>query len=327
MAIGLILAMIITSIAALPVFAAEADEPITTITSAEDLKTFADTVNSGTDYRNTTVSVTNNITLTGEWTPIGTSAHPFRGTFDGGSESGYTISDLKISGESNSNDQGLFGVVNYGTLQNVTVNNANVSGGASVAAIVGSIIGTVDNCDLTGESTITGNHYVGGVAGYSYANYSNCDIENVTVTVTGDGLETGDKGGALAGFMGEGTYTVLKCTATNITVSALRDAGGLVGCATGNLDYNTVKFEECTVDGNVTATGFNSEFLGVMATAGGIVGRALADASFVNCAFTGTVTAPDDNRYGGIMCGYSAATGGPVDVSETSPTPTPEITK
>lgn len=51
-----------------------------------------------------------------QWVPIGTSDNAFTGNFNG---NGYQISGLYIN--SNSNNQGLFGVVQSGTIENLTV--------------------------------------------------------------------------------------------------------------------------------------------------------------------------------------------------------------
>ena len=78
------------------------------IGTESELRTFASNVISGTHYRDTTIHLTTNITLTdGVWTPIGTSGHPFSGHFEGW---GHTISGLSIDAGS-SDYQGLFGYV------------------------------------------------------------------------------------------------------------------------------------------------------------------------------------------------------------------------
>lgn len=54
-----------------------------TIMSAKQLRTFAGMVNAGTDFAGKTIMLGADIVLPGEWTPIGTAEHPFKGTFDG----------------------------------------------------------------------------------------------------------------------------------------------------------------------------------------------------------------------------------------------------
>ena len=77
----------------------------------------------------------------GPYTPIGTLDAPFTGTFDG---DGHTISNLTLA--SDDNFQGLFGV-NKGTIRNVKMDEScTISGNAYVGAIAGKNYGVVENC-------------------------------------------------------------------------------------------------------------------------------------------------------------------------------------
>ena len=97
------------------------------------LKEFRDNVNNGVSYSGKYVKLAANIDLGGEeWTPIGTAANNFQGTFDGGD---YTISNLVISGY-NSN-VGFFGYTTNGEVKNLTIHNAKVSGRLSVGVVAG----------------------------------------------------------------------------------------------------------------------------------------------------------------------------------------------
>jgi hypothetical protein len=86
-----------------------------------------------------------------EWIPIGTSALPFIGKLDG---SGYTISNLTINLPSGIN-VGLFGV-NNGRIQNVHLENTNVTGSSNVGAIAGRNTGFIVNSTVTEGLTIFG---------------------------------------------------------------------------------------------------------------------------------------------------------------------------
>jgi hypothetical protein len=84
---------------------------------------------------------TGNINLMGiEWLPIGNKVTPFTGKFDG---DGYEISGLTIN-EPNLNYGGLFGYVD----KTVELNNINLS-----------------------DIDITGNNYIGGLAGFLYGEF------------------------------------------------------------------------------------------------------------------------------------------------------------
>ena len=75
--------------------AAQAAEADLTITSVQELKDFAAEVNGGNGYAGKTVVLDADIDLAGEeWTPIGTNANSFKGTFDGGN---HKIQNLVIT--------------------------------------------------------------------------------------------------------------------------------------------------------------------------------------------------------------------------------------
>ncbi len=81
------------------------------------------------------------------WAPIGTTAHPFNGTFDG---KGHTISNLEISylGDGDRiyeyDNYGLFGNVNNGTINRTFVVSGTISpvGVANIGGLVGKLEGT-----------------------------------------------------------------------------------------------------------------------------------------------------------------------------------------
>ena len=77
-----------------------------TIRTAEELANFAQLVNSNNSFSGKTLKLTADIDLGGnEWTPIGGSACPFRGTFDGNS---FGITGLKVTNNSENGFAGLF---------------------------------------------------------------------------------------------------------------------------------------------------------------------------------------------------------------------------
>ena len=91
------------------------------ISSAEDLKALAETVNDTTEelYDDSYFKLTNDIDLGGQlWTPIGNSLTngSFEGTFDG---DGHYITGLNVSGSEKF--AGLFGYTYGGRILNVSV--------------------------------------------------------------------------------------------------------------------------------------------------------------------------------------------------------------
>ena len=84
------------------------------------------------------------------YTPIGRGAKAFKGTFDG---CGYTISGIRIykTGQDNKvvDFLGLFGQIK-GTVQNVTVSDARITGRQLIGGISGdNWQGTISNCTVT----------------------------------------------------------------------------------------------------------------------------------------------------------------------------------
>lgn len=132
------------------------------IENADQLAWLAQQVNAATwqTKDNYNAVLTKDIDLGGKnWTPIGKSGYPYKGTFDG---QGHTVSGLYISAAT-SDYQGLFGYVNGGTIQNLAVAGA-VTGKFYVAGIVGNLgSGTVSRC--VNKATVEGRNQTGGVIG------------------------------------------------------------------------------------------------------------------------------------------------------------------
>jgi len=224
-----------------------------------------------------------NIDLANEaWTPIGPnadSANKFKGTFDG---KGYKISNLYVEQSAGYHAAGLFGALN-GTLKNLTIENAtiiNLSSGSATdngtAVVAGSIYttGSIKNVHVV-NATVSGNRYVGGISGYVYGSITDCSVSNATITATPDDLagsyDNGDKVGGIAGYFGaKNTYSISGNKVSNVTLKGYRDIGGIVGSGlsgTAFIKNNTVEGASITVD---QETGFYGE---KATNAGAIVGR------------------------------------------------------
>ncbi len=160
---------------------------VTTINSVDDFQSFATSVNGGEVYTGLTVTLNVDINLqvpvdpqTSNWTPIGTTTHPFTGTFDGG---GHTISNLYADGGSNV-ATGLFGeVASGGTVKDVHIRNGfmdistNPGENASChGSIAGLNNGVILGCSNT--ATVTGRNYeharIGGIVGENRGSLQNC---------------------------------------------------------------------------------------------------------------------------------------------------------
>ena len=105
-------------------------------------------------------TLTDDINLTGkEWTPIGDYDNRYTGTFDGGN---HTITGLTINQYGN-----YVGMIDFldsgGTVQNLTLENVNITGGDIVGSVVGDNYGTVTACTASGN--VSGTSRIGGVVG------------------------------------------------------------------------------------------------------------------------------------------------------------------
>ncbi|MGC3977087.1 MAG: YDG domain-containing protein [Paludibacteraceae bacterium] len=160
------------------------------------------------------------------WNPIGT----FTGTFDGG---GHILSNLSINGTSISQYVGLFGI-NSGTIQNIVLKDAHVSGNYSVGSLVGWNNNTVSVCCVTGSSSVVGRNTVGGLVGWNANTISNC---YTTCSVSGTDASVG----GLAGC-NSSTAVIQYCYACGAVSGTNNYPGGLIGYNGGavtNSYYNS----------------------------------------------------------------------------------------
>lgn len=123
------------------------------IANGEQLANLAKTVNEGETYSGQFFKLTANIDLgENEWTPIGGENNYFEGTFDG---NGHTVSNFTINKPEESYI-GLFGY-NKGTIMNLGVEKAEISGSVRVGGVCGYNYGTIKNCYNTGA--VSGTEY------------------------------------------------------------------------------------------------------------------------------------------------------------------------
>ena len=154
-------------------------------------------------------TLTDDIDLTGkEWTPIGDYDNRYTSTFDGGN---HTITGLTINQYGN-----YVGMIDFldsgGTVQNLTLENVNITGGDIVGSVVGDNYGTVTAC-YHASGNVSGTSNVGGMVGY-----------NISGTLTAcywSGLPDNDNGGATKV---DGTNVTWQ-TAVDAMNAALQSAG------------------------------------------------------------------------------------------------------
>lgn len=255
-AIGIILCMLLQLIFTIPVLSAGVSPDGYTLVSTQ-AELAAMTNNLAGKYR-----LTNDITLMGNWTPIGSAnavGSQFLGTLDG---AGYTIFGLNIS--KSTSGAGLFGYSSGAIIKNLTLSGNITYTGPSTSAYVGSFIGyakgslLIENC--TSSVNITGTGTMGGFVGYAVLNNS------LIIDCTYTGKITGTSGyiGGIIGRMtadGGGSAVISKIYQCRVVVEpnanpndpseylaeritgASSNVGGIAGQFTGIIEqcYTTVK--------------------------------------------------------------------------------------
>ena len=269
---------------------------VTTISWASEVENVAQTTkgNTTTQYSSLaealnaakdggTVELLKNVTLTGNWTTVGTEPEPFKGTFDG---KGYTITGLNIP--TNDNEYvGLIGILDGGTVKNVKFASVSVTGKNDVGTAVGRIIngGTVSGVQVLG-GTVSGAKRVGGVVGSIKANGTVSDCTNAAGVTANDRNAGGIVGSAYYTETGKQMY-ITGCVNNGAVTASRGVCGGIVSLSAANVSGNTntaaVKGTEVggivgeqksygsvtnnTNSGAVTNTGGNAAY-----GAGGIIG-------------------------------------------------------
>lgn len=241
------------------------------ISNAEKLTALQTQVNDqGFTYDGKWFKLTDSISLTGNWTPIGTPM-AFAGSLDGNgktidglnvnvisgnaglfdSASGGTFKDLKLNGTVNGTfyTGGLIGGGSGVTLDNIEA-NVTVSGGSYTGGLVGRLLGTlpataertpdISNCTVHGS--VIGRRYVGGIATSSADNSPKIENCHNYASITSTG--TGGNNASAAGIWACNTYNAngkfINCT-NNGAVTAQKYAAGIatagtavIGCVNSN---------------------------------------------------------------------------------------------
>ncbi|WP_195504252.1 fimbrillin family protein [Bacteroides xylanisolvens] len=195
----------------------EVSEGNYTVDNEKGLRNLAKLVNSNGGKTPINITLTGDITLTEEWTPIGNFENRYTGTFDGG---GHTITGLTV----NQKERGNVGLIGYlgsgGKVQNLTLENVNLNGNLYVGGVVGySNNGTVTACTASGS--INGKEYVGGIVGSNYLGTVTA-CYNTSSTVNGSYLV-----GGVVGQNNKGIVTA--CYNASGSIYGEGTVGGVVG--------------------------------------------------------------------------------------------------
>lgn len=257
------------------------EENVYLVKTEEELDWIASQVNGGVNVE-PSIKLLNDIVITKEYTPIGSSEYPFKGSFDG---AGHT---LELQGTMSGNARGIFGYAENAQIKNLIV-DGTINGGLYVGGIIGWAADVqIENCG--NKVDITGSADVGGIVGYvSFA------TENTGTKLVGC-YNTGEISSALCagGILGSTSNT--KCSITNCYnwgdisgagSSSLYAVGGIVGAVSAQTEISNVYNA-----GHITATKTNGQYVGAI---GGRINKVLGE----NCYWlTGrgvsvAATAPD----------------------------------
>ena len=256
------------------------------IKTAEQLASFAQSVNSGTTYLNRYIELGNNIDISSyTWVPIGSSnTRCFRGHFNG---NGHAVIGLKYSSTSTSSFGGLFGYLYSADVSNVTIVNGSVSAYYAGALSGYAYEANIANC-ITISTTVSGIRYCGGIVGRVYdSTISQCK-NNASVTCTRTGTTGGGYAGGIVGYCYAGNILSclnngsISCKQTNFDNSQVLYAGGINGRGgTVSESFNT---------GSVTAGNSSSTS---SSYAGGITGYS---GTIANCGNSGKICAYSEQQ-------------------------------
>lgn len=171
----------------------------------------------------------------------------YAGTFDG---AGHTISGLKDVNNPNGYgyNKGFIGTLNGGTVRNLVITDASVSGTRTLGGIVGGMEnGTVSGCSFSG--TVTGSQQeVGGIVGR---------MENGTVSGCTFSGTVSTAAQSVGGIVGYAIGTVSGCCSYSATINGGWSVGGIVG------DSQSAQVISCWSTAEVSASAYVGGISGI----------------------------------------------------------------
>ena len=210
----------------------QAENPLV-ISTAEDLKAFAKSVNSGNSYQGKVVKLSADIWLNDtvgwqkwnrqtkmkSWTPIGIPRAPFEGTFDG---DGHFIAGLFAKTGSETFSQGLFGFLKRATVTNVHIRFSHFISYDYVGALAGYISYNTQIHNCSNEGTIEAErNFSGGLVGFSSG-------QNRIISCSNYGRVYGHRcvGGIVGYFEGGSVYNTFN---RGEIIGRYEHVGGIIG--------------------------------------------------------------------------------------------------
>ena len=235
------------------------------INTAKDLWDFAEEVNSGNSFKNTTIYLTQDINVESsqenQWVPIGKmnrigSDYYFSGIFEGNN---HFIEQIYVNSDAES--VGVFGMVS-GTIKDLTIKNSYIQGTEEYAKI-------------------------GGIAGYASEESNIINCINMSEIIR-DNSEYAY--GTVGGIVGENLGTVLNCSNKGSVKGDTAQLGGIVG-------KNQGKIENCNNFGSIENKRKNSTYNA--AGTGGISGA--NSGNITNCYNKVEILTEGIGKIGGIV--------------------------
>ena len=258
-----------------------------TIDSEDALFGFAQRVNSGEAALDAVL--TEDITVTKAWSPIGLKGEPYAGTFHGGGHM-ITLSG-GITFTTTSERYGLFDTVT-GTIQDLTVAGTVDLGtqAGNVGGIAGYLeaSGTVKNC--INIAAVSGKNNIGGIVGMSKGTVTQCGNRGAVKTTT----NTGSYVAGIVGMSSSGS-SIAFCYNQGEVTSKNAGAGGIAGYMMGK------SIVACYNQGNVAAE------TATAGGAGGIAGQANSSTANTTIVNTYNVAFVSGGKYAGAIVGMGHA--------------------
>ena len=217
------------------------------INSKTHLKDLHDYVSAPHDCEGLTFKMTADITYesTDIFYPIGENNRRFKGTFDG---QGHTISGIdndKIS-TSETYSRGIFFYLN-GTVKNLVVSNCSFAADQNIGAIADQLLsGTIENCRVENNVTLSGNSYIGGIVG-------SCDGGTIKGCTSAASITGTYSAGANANWIGG--------IAGHTSSSSMLTDNIFTGTISGYLDYNIGAIVGENASGDLTNNLYTSTVL------------------------------------------------------------------
>lgn len=149
------------------------------------------------------IVLTQDITLSGEWIPIGTKEAPYMGTFDG---QGHAIKGLTIT--TKADDLGFFSFIgSTATVKNVSFTGAKVLGNKQAAIVAGQAENAnISNVYVSGY--VTGRDHVGTIVGDARGD-ANVDADGTNISncvSTAAAFSSDNQAGGIAGWTNLGMF-------------------------------------------------------------------------------------------------------------------------